>query len=64
MFEGGEEVLETFIFDFDEDLYSRTIEIALVAFIRPEATFDSIDALVQRMSEDEADARRILQVSA
>lgn len=60
MFEGGDEVLETYIFDWDGDLYGRTIEVDLISYIRPEAKFDSIDALVERMREDEAEARRIL----
>ena len=60
MFEEGEEFLETFIFDWDGDLYGRTIETALVAYIRPEAKFDSVEALVARMREDEAEARRLL----
>jgi riboflavin kinase / FMN adenylyltransferase len=59
-FEEGEEFLETYIFDWDGDLYGRTIETDLVAFIRPEKKFDSVDALVERMREDEAEARRLL----
>jgi len=59
-FEEGEEYLETYIFDWDGDLYGRTIETDLVAFIRPEKKFDSVDALVERMREDEAEARRLL----
>ena len=61
-FEARDEVLETFIFDWDGDLYGRTIEIGLIAYIRPEAKFDSVDALVERMGEDEAEARRLLAV--
>jgi riboflavin kinase/FMN adenylyltransferase len=63
MFEGGDEVLETYIFDWDGDLYGRTIEVDLIAYIRAEARFDSIDALVERMREDEAEARRLLSPS-
>ena len=59
-FEEGEEFLETCIFDWDGDLYGRTIETDLVAFLRPEAKFDSVEALVAQMREDEAEARRIL----
>jgi riboflavin kinase/FMN adenylyltransferase len=58
-FEGREEVLETYIFDWDGDLYGRTIAVDLIAWIRPEAKFDSIDALVERMRDDEAEARRL-----
>ncbi len=62
MFEGRDEVLETYIFDWSGDLYGRTIETALVAFIRPEAKFESVDALVERMRQDEAEARELLAI--
>ena len=63
-FEGRDEVLETYIFDWSGDLYGRMIEIGLVEYIRPEAKFDSVDALVSQMREDEAEARRLMAVSA
>jgi riboflavin kinase/FMN adenylyltransferase len=52
--------LEVWLFDFDEDLYGQTIETELVAFIRPEARFDSVDELIKRIGEDAARARAIL----
>jgi riboflavin kinase/FMN adenylyltransferase len=61
-FEEGEEFLETFIFDWTGDLYGRTIETDLISYIRPEAKFDSVEALVERMREDEAEARRLLAI--
>ena len=54
------ELLETMIFDWSGDLYDRTIEVALVGFIRPEAKFDDMDALVKQMDADSAAARAIL----
>ena len=54
------EMLETFIFDWSGDLYGRTIEVALVGFIRPEAKFDELEALVKQMDADSAEARRLL----
>ncbi|MEO7365871.1 MAG: bifunctional riboflavin kinase/FAD synthetase [Sphingomicrobium sp.] len=54
------ELLEAFLFDFDENLYGRTIEVALHAYIRPEVKFDDLAALTSRMREDEAAARRLL----
>ena len=62
-FEEGEEYLETFIFDWDGDLYDRTIEIGLIAYLRPEAKFDSVEALVEQMRKDEAEARRLLAIA-
>ena len=60
MFDPPEELLETYIFDFDEDLYGQQIEVALHAFLRDEMKFDSVEALVEQMREDEAAARDIL----
>ena len=54
------ELLEAFLFDFDEDLYGRTIEVAPLAYIRPEEKFADVGALVERMKLDEAEARRLL----
>ncbi len=59
-FEPPVELLEAHLFDFDEDLYGRTIEVALHAFIRPEEKFADVGALTARMKEDETEARRLL----
>jgi riboflavin kinase/FMN adenylyltransferase len=52
--------LEVWLFDFDEDLYGQTIETELVAFIRPEARFESLDDLIRQIGDDAAKARAIL----
>lgn len=52
--------LEVWIFDFDEDLYGQVIETELVAFLRPEEKFDSIDLMVEQIHRDEAAARALL----
>ena len=54
------ELLEAFLFDFAGDLYGRRVEVALHAFIREERKFESADALIATMREDEAEARRLL----
>ena len=59
-FEPPVELLETFLFDFEGDLYGRTIEVALHAYIRSEEKFGSADALVTQMQADETEARRLL----
>ena len=56
----GPPLLETFLFDFDGDLYGRTIEVAFVKRIRGEQKFDSLDALVAEMDRDKEKARAIL----
>lgn len=55
--------LETFLFDFSGDLYGATLSVGLVSYLRPEATFDSLDAFVAQMDADCAEARRILATS-
>ena len=59
-FDPPQELLEAHLFDFDGDLYGQRIEVALHAFIRDERKFDSVDALVAEMRNDEAEARRLL----
>lgn len=60
MFDPPKELLESHIFDFDEDLYGQEIDVALHHFLRDEARFDSLDALKAQMREDEAEARQLL----
>jgi riboflavin kinase/FMN adenylyltransferase len=52
MFDTGVVLLEVFLFDFAGDLYGRTLDVAVIAWIRPEFKFDSLDALVHRIDED------------
>ncbi|WP_113912055.1 bifunctional riboflavin kinase/FAD synthetase [Roseovarius dicentrarchi] len=60
MFDGEVANLETFLFDFSGDLYGAEMSVALVDFLRPEETFDSLEAFIAQMDADCADARRIL----
>ena len=59
-FDDGAPRLETFVFDFSGDLYGKTVDVAFVAFLRGEAKFDSLDALIGQMDADSARARGIL----
>jgi len=61
-FDNGAPLLETFLFDFKGSLYGKTLDIAFVAFIRPELKFDSIEALIRQMDDDSAKARAALAV--
>lgn len=60
MFQGDIPNIETFIFDFTGDLYSTELSVALVEYLRPEETFDSLDAFIAQMDADCAKARDIL----
>lgn len=52
--------LETFILDFNGDLYGQHLSVALVEFLRPETSFLCANQLIIQMEQDVADARRVL----
>lgn len=54
------ELLEPYFFDFSGDLYGQEVEVSFHHFLRPEARFDGLDALVAQMEKDCAEARRLL----
>jgi riboflavin kinase / FMN adenylyltransferase len=54
------ELLEPHFFDFDEDIYDQQIEVAFHAFLRPEAKFESMDALMEQMAADCDQAKKLL----
>ena len=52
--------LEVHLFDFDDDLYGRTVEVELVAKIRDEQLFKSLDALKKQINNDADKAKALL----
>ncbi|MFN7158072.1 MAG: riboflavin biosynthesis protein RibF, partial [Erythrobacter cryptus] len=54
------ELLEPHFFDFSGDLYGQEIEVAFHHYLRGEARFDSLEALIAQMDKDCAEARRLL----
>jgi riboflavin kinase/FMN adenylyltransferase len=59
-FDNGAPLLEVFLFDFEGDLYGKSLDVAFIAFIRDELKFDSIEALIRQMDDDSARARERL----
>ncbi len=59
-FDPPREWLEPHFFDFSNDLYGQTVEVEFHAFIRPEAKFDSLDALTAQIAQDCDRARALL----
>lgn len=54
------ELLEPYFFDFAGDLYGQEIEVELIRFLRPEAKFESLEALTAQIERDCRDARGVL----
>jgi len=59
-FDPPKELLEPHFFDFAEDLYGQEIDVAFHAFIRPEAKFDAMDALMAQIAADCERAQELL----
>ncbi|MDX1461757.1 MAG: bifunctional riboflavin kinase/FAD synthetase [Marinirhabdus sp.] len=55
---GKSRTIETYFLDLDIDLYDQELQLEFLEFIRPEATFESVDALKEAIREDEAIARK------
>ncbi len=60
MFDNGAPLLEVYVIDFSGDLYGKRVTVSFEAFLRGEARFDSLEALIRQMDADQAEARRIL----
>ncbi len=61
-FDAGLPLLEIFLFDFDGNLYGKTLEIEFIAFVRDDAKFRSADSLSKQMAADCANANAILEL--
>lgn len=59
-FDPPKELLEPYFFDFSGDLYDQEVEVAFHHFLRPEAKFDSLEALQNQMAKDCDTARALL----
>ena len=56
----GEIIPEFYIFDFDNDIYDKTMRVELIDKIRNEEKFNSVDELIIQMKKDEETGRKIL----
>jgi riboflavin kinase/FMN adenylyltransferase len=56
-------LLEAHLFDFNEDIYGRHIEVEFVAKIRDEQRFPDLAALTRQIERDALTARRVLGVA-
>ena len=61
MFESATPLLETYLFDFDGDLYGKHLAVALVAYLRPEEKLPDLAALKARIAQDCENARAALK---
>jgi riboflavin kinase/FMN adenylyltransferase len=60
---GIETRLEVHLFDFDELVYGKHIEVELISFIRPEVRFENFKALTTQISKDVIEAKNQFSLS-
>jgi riboflavin kinase/FMN adenylyltransferase len=56
-------LMEAHLFDFDGDLYGKHLSVELIAYLRPEAKFENLDALIAQIAADAQKARKILALT-
>jgi len=59
---GSRVLLETHLFDFDQDIYGKYVEVHFKHKIRSEMRFQSLDDLKQQIQLDTAQAKTLLQI--
>ena len=61
--EGHQVRTETWLLDFDRDLYGKELRLDFYAFLRPERKFDSLEALTAAVLADGESCRRFFEKS-
>lgn len=57
---GNHQTIEVHFFDFNQDLYNKNLTIELIYFLRDEHKFNSIEALILQLKNDEEIARNYI----
>ncbi len=60
-FDGGPVSVEVYLFDFQEDLYGREMEVAFVKRLRGEEKFSGVESLVRQIRQDVQHAQEALK---
>ncbi len=58
--DGKKRVIEVNLFDFNQDIYGKTIRIYIKKYLREEIKFDSLEALVKQIDQDKIDSINVL----
>src|SRR3984957_6871093 len=61
--ETGERILELHLFDFDQQIYGEDVEVAFLAYLRPEQKFSGVAELQAQIQRDAEKARGVYDIS-
>ncbi|MBQ3353768.1 MAG: bifunctional riboflavin kinase/FAD synthetase [Bacteroidales bacterium] len=59
----GDFIIEVNVFDFEEDLYGKTLKVWFIDRIRDEVKFNGLEALKNQLHQDREKAKKILSLS-
>jgi riboflavin kinase/FMN adenylyltransferase len=60
-FDGRERALEVHLFDFEEDIYGKEVQIRFFRRIRNEMKFSGVDELIAQLEKDKIGSLEILR---
>jgi riboflavin kinase/FMN adenylyltransferase len=58
---GTNRVIEVNIFDFNEDIYGKTLRVHMVKWLRAELKFDGLEALKEQLGRDKIESLKVLR---
>lgn len=59
-FDGEEQTMEVHLFNFEEEIYGKEIQVRFIKRLRPEMKFSGKDELIKQLEKDEREAHKIL----
>ncbi len=60
----SDRTLEVHLLDFNRDIYGKDLELRFVRYLRPEAKFENVEALVRQIERDVQEARESARTNA
>lgn len=60
--DGNSRTIEVNIFDFNQDIYGERLSVELLAYLRPEMKFESLEQLVGQIDKDKAQAIELMSL--
>ncbi|MBS1933969.1 MAG: bifunctional riboflavin kinase/FAD synthetase [Bacteroidetes bacterium] len=58
--DGLTKTIEVHLFDFDSDIYGKTLRVFVMQYLRAEQKFNGLDALKEQLGKDKENALRVL----
>ena len=58
--DGKKRVIEVNVFDFNKDIYGKTMRVYVIKFLRAEVKFNNLEDLVKQIDQDKIDSLKVL----